>query len=238
MARLFIGQKEIDFVNDLTKEFIKDVVGQVVHYYPISYTKSLVHGVYNEAVEKIFENPIKIPALVGMPEFSSKTTSFGPDIEARVDVLFQYKDLQDKGVVISEGDMFSYDDTLYEILTVVNADKNIFGLAEHNVAWKVTARNVRASQFAVPNINIPRTAPEGTQLTFEQQRGLPITSTGESTGDKRDMRERLDNQMASIALGTGAKKVEPSTDSNNVNGDETASFNNDPLPPKLGIYDE
>ena len=89
MARLFIGQKEIQFVNDLTKEWIKDVVGQVIHYFPVSSLKSEVHGVYNEAVRKVFENPIKIPARVAQPEWSSKTTTFGPDIESKLEVMVQ-----------------------------------------------------------------------------------------------------------------------------------------------------
>ena len=30
MARLFIGQREADFISDITKEFIKDVAGQKI----------------------------------------------------------------------------------------------------------------------------------------------------------------------------------------------------------------
>ena len=240
MSRLFIGQREIQFVNDLTKEFIKDVVGQTIQYFPVSIIKSKLNSLYNESTEKIFENPISIPALVGMPEYSSKTTNFGPDVEAKVEVLIQYKDLQDKGIVPSEGDFFSYDDVLYETLTVVNAGKNIFGLAEYNVSWKLTARNARIGQLNVPNLPIPRLAPEDVQKVFEQQRGLPITNDGDPTGDVREMRERLNEYMAPIALGTGAKRVEPNVDENGdfIEGEKASSFNNDPLPPKKGIYDE
>lgn len=223
----------------MTKEFIKDISGQFINYFPVSSIKSSVHKVYNESLQKIFENPISIPALVGQPEYSSKTTNFGPDVEAKIEVLIQYKDLQDKGIVLSEGDFFSYDDIFYEILTVTNAGKNIFGLAEYNVSWKITARNARLNQLDVPNLPPPRLSPEDIQNVFEQQRGLPITNDGQSTGDVREMRERLKTDMAPIALGTGQRRIEP-----NVNdlGDfiegETQSFNNDPLPPKKGVYDE
>lgn len=239
MARLFIGLREVQFINDLTKEFIKDVAGQVIHYFPVSAIKSSVHKVYNESIQKIFENPISIPALVGMPEYSSKTTNFGPDIEAKIEVLVQYKDLQDKKIVLSEGDFFSYDDMFYEVLTVTNAGKNIFGLAEYNVSWKITARSARLNQLDVPNLPDPRLAPEDIQITYEQQRGLPVMNDGQETGDVREMRERLGQDMAPIALGTGQRRVEPNTgeDGNFIEG-ETPSFNNDPLPPKKGIYDE
>jgi len=239
MARLFIGLREVQFINDLTKEFIKDVAGQVIHYFPVSAIKSSVHKIYNESLQKIFENPIAIPALVGMPEYSSKTTNFGPDIEAKIEVLVQFKDLQDKKIVVSEGDFFSYDDMFYEVLTVVNVGKNIFGLAEYNTAWKITARSARLNQMDVPNLPDPRLAPEDIQVTFQQQRGLPLMNDGKETGDVREMRERLGQDMAPIALGTGQRSVEPNVgeEGNFIEG-ETPSFNNDPLPPKKGIYDE
>lgn len=238
MARLFIGPREVQFINDITKEFVKDVVGQCIHYFPISSIKSDVHAVYNESVKKIFENPIRLPALVGQPEWTSKTTNFGPDLEAKLEVLIQFRDLLDKKINLSEGDMFSYDDVLYEILTVVGMN-NIYGLAEYNTAWKITARSARLSEFEVTNLPGPRMTPNDVQKVFEQQRGLPVTSGGEETGDVREMRERLGKDMAPIALGTGARKVEPNVGENGdfIEG-ETPSFNNDPLPPKKGIYED
>ena len=86
---------------------------------------------------------------------------------------------------------------------------------------------------------MPRLAPDDVEKVFEQQRGLPITSTGEVTNDIREMRERLNHVMAPIALGTGAKKVEQNDENGDfIEGDKATSFNNDPLPPKKGIYDE
>jgi hypothetical protein len=210
----------------------------VIHYFPISSIKSDVHGVYNESVKKIFENPIKIPALVGQPEWSSKTTSFGPDLEAKLEVSIQYKDLLDKKLILSEGDLFSFDDVMYEILTFYNVN-NIFGLAEYNNSWKITARSARLGQLDPNSLPLPRLAPDDVEKVFEQQRGLPITSTGEVTNDIREMRERLNHVMAPIALGTGAKKVEQNDENGDfIEGDKATSFNNDPLPPKKGIYDE
>lgn len=239
MARLFVGQREVEFINDLSKEFIRDVSGQMIHYFAVSSIKSNVHSLYNESVQKIFENPIRIPALVGMPEYASKTTNFGPDVEAKIEVLIQYRDLQDNNIVLSEGDFFSYDDMLYEILTFVNTGKIIFGLAEYNVAWKITGKGSRFGLLGVPNLPAPRLSPDDAQKVFTQHRGLPVDSTGEVTGDTREMRLRLGQHMAPIALGTGPRTVEPSA---NIDGDfiegQASSFNNDPLPPKKGIYDE
>ncbi len=238
MARLFIGQKEIQFVNDIGKEFVSDAVGQFILYIPVSTLLSAVHPVYDEAPEKIFDNPIKIPALVGQPEWVSKNTAFGPQLECSIEVLVQVKDLDDKKITPSEGDMFMFDDTVYEILTMVNTN-NIFGMAEYDLAWKLTAKSARLSQLDPNTIkNLPKTPinPGDTQMTFEQTRGLAETSDGAPTGDVREMRQRLGGNMADIALGTGPRKVAPDENIANPN-EKVTTFVNNPPPAKAGIYD-
>ena len=36
MSRLFITPREINFINDVAKELVKDVAGQKIYYFPIS----------------------------------------------------------------------------------------------------------------------------------------------------------------------------------------------------------
>ena len=44
MARLFITPREIDFISDVTKEIVKDVIGQKIYYYKVREDLSKVHG--------------------------------------------------------------------------------------------------------------------------------------------------------------------------------------------------
>jgi hypothetical protein len=46
VARLFLTPREINFMNDISKELVKDVVGQKIFLYQISEIKSKVHDVY------------------------------------------------------------------------------------------------------------------------------------------------------------------------------------------------
>ena len=64
MPRLFITPREINLINDLAKEVIKDVVGQKIYLFQISEAKSKIHDVYEESTEKIFDNPIELECLV------------------------------------------------------------------------------------------------------------------------------------------------------------------------------
>ena len=40
MGRLFISPREINFINDVAKELVKDVIGQKIYYFPVSEIKS------------------------------------------------------------------------------------------------------------------------------------------------------------------------------------------------------
>ena len=108
MSRLFIGQREIDYISDLTKEVIKDVAGQKIYYYTIREDLSNIHDVYEESVDKIFNPPIEIEALVEWQQSEQRTTNFGSEVVKTISVYFHYRDLLDRGIVIKEGDFFSY----------------------------------------------------------------------------------------------------------------------------------
>ena len=205
MARLFITPRELNFISDITKEIIKDVNGQVIYYYPISEIKTKAHRVYNEAIEKVFDNPIAIDALVSAQfQQETKIDIFGPDQQYQLEVFVQYRDLVDKGIEVSIGDYFSFSQIFYEI-TNVNVLKNIFGQAEHKDGIKIVGTKVRESQFKAKFLgptDIANTDPDAVQKTFVQQRGQASNSEGE-TGDKRDLIEQgvLEKPL------TGAKEV-------------------------------
>ena len=79
MGRFFITPREINFINDVAKELVKDVIGQKIYYYPISETKSKVHDVYEESPDKVFENPIEIDCLVKYQPQEIRTNRFGSE---------------------------------------------------------------------------------------------------------------------------------------------------------------
>ena len=211
MSRLFITPREQQFINDVTKEYIKDIVGQYVLLFPVSMINTRIDPVYEEAVQKIFERQIKVDCIASQTSPENSYTTFGLDSKTEVEILIQPRDLIDKGITISTGDFFIYGASVFEIHDLLDVD-NVFGQNEYSRSIKITGRAARVGQIDLPAFRqLLRDAKiykesEG-QKTFEQQRGLKETSIDGNTGDKRQIRERLGNEMAPVALGEGPRQI-------------------------------
>jgi hypothetical protein len=189
VARLFITPRELNFISDITKELIKDVVGQKIYYYAVSEIKTKTHNVYNESLKKVFDNPIEIEALVSSNFHSdTKVDQFGVDAQYRIEIYLQYRDIVEKGISPSIGDYFSFSFIFYEIAEL-NYMRNIYGMPEHIDGVKLVGTKVRQSQFSAATLgptDISHTDEDAVQETFVQQRGLAENKEG-ITGDVRDL---------------------------------------------------
>lgn len=215
MSRLFITSRELNFISDITKEIIKDVIGQKIYYYPISELKTQTHGIYNEALKKVYDNPIALDCLVDNNfQTDTKIDKFGVDAQYKIEVYLQYRDLVDKGINISIGDFFSFSDIFYEIIDKTFM-RNIYGMPEHKDGVKIVGTNAREGLFTAPIIgptDIANIESDAIQDTFVQQRGESLDNHGELTGDKRAL---IENGVLDRPL-DGPKEVSSNGDVSNV----------------------
>jgi len=203
MSRLFITKREIDFISDVTKEVIKDVVGQKIYYYPVSVVKTKVHDVYEEAINKVFENPIEIDSLVEFSPEEVKTNIFGHEETYKLDVFIHHQDLLDKKIKCREGDYFSYGAVFFEVLTATFID-NIFGQTEHYTGIKLTGKQARKGQISMPALG--PTSEEysddnAIQEEFVQQRGFATDVDGNPTGDIRSLDAKTEGPIVDAPAG-------------------------------------
>jgi hypothetical protein len=214
MSRLYITPRELNFISDITKEFIKDVVGQKIFYYPVSELKTKTHAVYNEAIKKVVDNPIAIDALVDNNfQTDTKIDQFGVDPQYKIEVYVQHRDLVEKGINVSLGDYFSFSDIFYEISDRVFM-RNIYGLPEHKDGVKLTGTKARESLFKALTLgptDISRPEPDAVQTTFVQQRGQSENKEG-PTADRRALQ---DNGVLEKPL-SGPREVSPKGDPDKV----------------------
>lgn len=191
MSRLFITERERSMISDLTKEFMVDVVGQRLIYYPISELKNNTHPLYNENMLKVYDNPIEIPALVNSPENTNDTGIFGPEQLNALEAYIHHKDMIDKGINLVTGDFMKYGDIFYEI-TSVNRLRTIYGQVENIDGYKLTMKQSRFGQFNAPQVgptDISHSDADAVQKEFTQTRGYSSIN-GQPTGDKRELFER------------------------------------------------
>tara|TARA_Y100000034_G_C6904921_1_gene419581 strand:+ start:2239 stop:2904 length:666 start_codon:yes stop_codon:yes gene_type:complete len=191
VSRLFITQREIDFINDIGKEVVKDVVGQKIYFFPISKIKSDVHDVYEESPNKVFDNPIEIEALVKYQPQDIRSNLFGSEEYYTIEVYIQKKDLNDRGIQIREGDFFSYGSVFFEVVQVPDSS-TIYGEIEFKSFVTITGKQSRKGQF-ISKVFGPTSEmnsdSDAVQDTFVQQRGLSANRLGE-TADSRDLQKK------------------------------------------------
>lgn len=215
MSRLFITPRELNFISDITKELIKDVVGNRIYLYPISELKTQTHGVYNEALQKVYDNPIAIDCLVDNNfQTDTKIDKFGIDAQFKIEVFIQHRDLVDKGINVTIGDFFSFSDIFYEITERVFM-RNIYGMPEHKDGVKLIGVKSREGLFksrVIGPTDIDYTDADAVQTEFHQQRGEAVDQNGEPTGDKRDL---VENGVLDKPL-TGPKEVSEKGDPTNA----------------------
>jgi len=191
MARLFITPREVDFIGDITKEIIKDVIGQKIYYYPISSKKTKIHDVYEESPEKVFDNPIEINCLVQFQETMVTTGKFGAEDLYNIEVFVQDRDMIDKEIQLYQGDFFSYGPIFFEVTQVIIIN-NIYGEREYVSGIKLMGREARKGQFVSDKVFGPTSEKysdaDATQKTFIQQRGFAENAEG-PTGDVRTLQK-------------------------------------------------
>jgi hypothetical protein len=213
MSRLFITEREINYINDIAKELIKDVVGQKIYYFSISNIKSQVHDVYEESPDKIFEKPIEIDALVKYSPQDVRTNRFGSEEYYSIECYLQSRDLLNKGITVHEGDFFSYGETFFEVIKSPGTDV-IFGQIEHKTYITITGKQSRKGQFLSKIFGPTSEAysdADAVQNTFVQQRGFEKNRLG-ATGDIRDLQK---NGVLDAPL-TGPAEVSPAGDPDSV----------------------
>lgn len=213
MARLFVSPREINFINDIAKELVKDVVGQKIYYFAINEIKSRVHDVYEESPEKIFETPIELECLVKYFPQEITTNKFGSEEYYSIECYIQVRDIIDKQIQLVEGDFFSYGDTFFEIVKAPRTD-TIFGQIEHKSFITISGKQSRKGQF-LSKIFGPTSEwysdPDAVQTTYVQQRGFEENKLGK-TGDVRALQK---NGVLDAPI-SGPAEVSPSGDPDNV----------------------
>ena len=191
MARLFITPREIDFINDISKELIKDIVGQKIYLYKVRPEYTNIHVVYEEAIDKVFDPPVEVECRVQYEPEDVRANKFGSEEIYTIQAYFHARDLVERDIIINEGDFFNFDATWFEVVKST-VDSIIFGQIEHSMGVHIICKQARLGLIDIEPIGPTSeqwTDANAVQDTFVQQRGFESNRLGE-TADIRNLQQK------------------------------------------------
>ena len=111
---LFGGQRDMDLFNKLNKELINDIIDTQVYYYMVATTETDVN-LYGEGKDKVFHNPIKVPALVERNQAGQLSDEFGQSYQREVQFKFLRDSLVSIDLVPEVGDIIQWNNEYHLI---------------------------------------------------------------------------------------------------------------------------
>lgn len=148
MSRKFITERELQFISTINKELIQNVVGQEVNYYAIS--ERTRTNIYGEAVQKIWNPPVKCNALVRWDNPTTEMKDGNLDSRYEAEVYFHTDELKDRNVRPREGDFVEFGQVFFEITSVTHPQL-VFGQVQQKIMTKCTCVMSREDQFQAGN---------------------------------------------------------------------------------------
>ena len=168
MSRKFVGRKEIAFSNRITRELVRDVIGQTVTYYAVLNEKTKANDLYNEAIQKVFAPAVSLPALMMYENTQEKIGILPPDSHYKLDAYIPTVELHEKGLYPKMGDFLQFDGIPFEIYSV-SEPQLAFGLVEQKVMVKCNCGPARQGQFTIPKLPQIKTRTDANAPKYPEQ---------------------------------------------------------------------
>lgn len=146
MSFMFIGRKELAFTAAITKELVQTVIGQEVFYFAILAEKTKTNDLYNEAIQKVWANPVKCNALVNYENLNEVVGVMPPDSKFKIDVFLHKAELNERNLSPKMGDFIQFGEVIYEIYSV-SEPQMAFGMIQEKIMVKCNCGPARKGQF-------------------------------------------------------------------------------------------
>lgn len=161
---LFRSKNDIAYLKRQNKEVVEHVIGEKITYYAIS-NKFTRKNFYNEAIEKIFDPPVEVFALVKWKDQQVTTTKFGQDLIYNISFYPLLDTLTELNLSPREGDFVEYDQKRFEI-TSITYPKQMLGKEEENFYLQLDCTTARDSTF---HTHVSGTALDATKTRPDEQ---------------------------------------------------------------------
>ena len=114
---LFGSNRDFNLLTKINRELLTDVVEQEIPYYKFSLDETNAN-LYGEALEKVFQIPVKLNCLITRGDQVVTVDDMGPDLNREASFAFLRDDLKTSLVVPEVGDILNWQENFYEVDTV------------------------------------------------------------------------------------------------------------------------
>jgi len=114
---LFGSNRDFNLLTKINRELLTDVVEQEILYYKFSLDETNAN-LYGEALEKVFQIPVKLNCLITRGDQVVTVDDMGPDLNREASFAFLREDLKNSLVVPEVGDILNWQENFYEVDTV------------------------------------------------------------------------------------------------------------------------
>tara|TARA_Y100000114_G_scaffold23293_1_gene19018 strand:- start:1297 stop:1854 length:558 start_codon:yes stop_codon:yes gene_type:complete len=115
---LFGGDRDISLFKTMNKELINDIIQTEIGFYKFVIQDSEIN-VYGESENKVYYEPLLVPALITREDQAWNETDFGPDSTQQMTFAFLRATLVEKNIVPEIGDIVLYNNDYFEFNSIV-----------------------------------------------------------------------------------------------------------------------
>lgn len=115
---LFHGKRDASLVHRINMELVVDIIDTEVAIYKLSLENTKTN-IYDESDKKIYNLPVKLPALITRDQQSFEGTEFGQDYTQPCTFGFIREYLKQVDIYVEVGDVIEYNGEYWEVDGVV-----------------------------------------------------------------------------------------------------------------------
>lgn len=111
---LFGSKTDFNLLRKINRELLQEIVEQeiLIHKYAVEETQS---NIYGEALNKVFNTPVKVNCLITRGDQVVKIDEFGTDLMREASFAILRNDLEDINLVVEKGDIIEWHEDFYEV---------------------------------------------------------------------------------------------------------------------------
>jgi len=114
---LFGSNRDFNLLTKINRELLSDIIEQEILYYKYSLTETTAN-LYGEALEKIFQTPVKLNCLITRGDQVVTVDEMGPDLNREASFAFLRSDLDSSIIIPEVGYILNWQENFYEVDTV------------------------------------------------------------------------------------------------------------------------